>query len=110
MARGAALTVARGASTWFVRVYLGRDPQTVERSTWPPPANLSLGRVCSPTFAGIRPADTSGFVVVQLACAFAATLLFRWLTLGLEREAPDVLIGHQDGRLRPILAPFAYIL
>ena len=40
---------------------------------------VTLARSASNTFAGIRPADTAGFVVAQLAGAFAATLLFRWL-------------------------------
>jgi hypothetical protein len=31
MARKARQIVARGASTWLVRVYLGRDPQTGTR-------------------------------------------------------------------------------
>ena len=31
MARKAGQIVARGASTWLVRVYLGRDPQTGTR-------------------------------------------------------------------------------
>jgi hypothetical protein len=29
MAQGPGLTVARGASTWLVRVYLGREPRTM---------------------------------------------------------------------------------
>jgi glycerol uptake facilitator-like aquaporin len=40
---------------------------------------VTLARSASDTFAGIRPIDTTGFVVAQLAGAFAATLLFRWL-------------------------------
>jgi glycerol uptake facilitator-like aquaporin len=40
---------------------------------------VTLARSASNTFAGIRPADTAGFVIAQLAGAFAATLLFRWL-------------------------------
>jgi hypothetical protein len=32
MARKAGQTIARGASTWLVRVYLGRDPQTDTRN------------------------------------------------------------------------------
>ena len=40
---------------------------------------VTLARSVSNTFAGIRPADTTGFIVAQLAGAFAATLLFRWL-------------------------------
>ena len=31
MAPKAGLIIARGASTWLVRVYLGRDPQTGAR-------------------------------------------------------------------------------
>jgi hypothetical protein len=33
MARKAGQIVARGASTWLVRVYLGRDPQTGTRKS-----------------------------------------------------------------------------
>jgi glycerol uptake facilitator-like aquaporin len=40
---------------------------------------VTLARSASNTFAGIRPADTAGFVVAQLGGALAATLLFRWL-------------------------------
>jgi glycerol uptake facilitator-like aquaporin len=31
------------------------------------------------TFAGIRPLDVPGFIFFQIAGAFAASLLFRWL-------------------------------
>lgn len=40
---------------------------------------VTLARAASDTFAGIRPADTPGFVAAQLAGAAAATALFRWL-------------------------------
>jgi glycerol uptake facilitator-like aquaporin len=40
---------------------------------------VTLARSASDTFAGIRPADITGFIVAQFAGAFAATLLFRWL-------------------------------
>jgi glycerol uptake facilitator-like aquaporin len=40
---------------------------------------VTFARSMSNTFAGIRPADVAGFVMAQLAGAFAATLLFRWL-------------------------------
>jgi glycerol uptake facilitator-like aquaporin len=40
---------------------------------------VTLARCASGTFAGIRPADVSGFVSAQLAGALAATILFRWL-------------------------------
>lgn len=48
---------------------------------------VTLARSASDTFAGIRPADTPGFVFAQLAGAATATWLFRWLTP--ETEAPN---------------------
>ncbi len=41
---------------------------------------VTLARSVTNTFAGIRPSDTAAFVGSQLAGAFLATLLFRWLT------------------------------
>jgi glycerol uptake facilitator-like aquaporin len=41
---------------------------------------VTLARCLTDTFAGIRPADVSGFVVAQLAGSFVGTLLFGWLT------------------------------
>jgi glycerol uptake facilitator-like aquaporin len=38
---------------------------------------ISIGRSLSDTFAGIRPADVPGFVLAQLAGAFAGALLVR---------------------------------
>ncbi|GGC61813.1 aquaporin [Undibacterium terreum] len=40
---------------------------------------VTLARAASNTFAGIRPADTPGFIIAQLLGAAAATLLFGWL-------------------------------
>jgi glycerol uptake facilitator-like aquaporin len=37
------------------------------------------------TFAGIRPVDVAGFLLSQIAGAFAATWLFRWL----QSKEPD---------------------
>jgi glycerol uptake facilitator-like aquaporin len=48
---------------------------------------VTLARSVSNTFAGIRPADTAGFVAAQLAGGFAATVLFRWLIPPVRREA-----------------------
>ncbi|WP_353062488.1 aquaporin [Tunturibacter psychrotolerans] len=39
---------------------------------------VTLARSMSNTFAGIRPADKTGFIAAQVAGAFAATLLFKW--------------------------------
>jgi hypothetical protein len=46
------------------------------------------------TFAGIRPIDVPLFITAQLFGALGATLLFRWLVPGLDREARDVLLAH----------------
>jgi glycerol uptake facilitator-like aquaporin len=40
---------------------------------------VTLARAASDTFAGIRPADAPAFIAAQLAGAWAATALFRWL-------------------------------
>ena len=40
---------------------------------------VTLARAATDTFAGIRPADAPAFIVAQLAGAFAAAALFRWL-------------------------------
>ncbi|WP_058187317.1 aquaporin [Terracidiphilus gabretensis] len=50
---------------------------------------VTLARSASNTFAGIRPADTAEFVIAQLAGAFAATLLFRWLAPAARAAAVD---------------------
>jgi glycerol uptake facilitator-like aquaporin len=41
---------------------------------------VTLARSVSDTFAGIRPVDAPGFIAAQMVGAFAATVLFRWLT------------------------------
>lgn len=47
---------------------------------------VTLARSASDTFSGIRPSDAPAFIVVQLAGAAAATLLFRWLVPSLQRQ------------------------
>jgi len=64
---------------------------------------VTLARAATDTFAGIRPADVPGFVVAQIAGAFAATAVFRWLEPSIPESAPDVLVPHRtdaadDGR------------
>lgn len=55
---------------------------------------VTLARAFTNTFAGIRPADAPGFMVAQLAGAFAATFLFRWLVPSLPKQARDVIVPH----------------
>lgn len=56
---------------------------------------VTLARAFTNTFAGIRPADAPGFMAAQLAGAFAATFLFRWLVPSLPKHAPDVVVTHR---------------
>ena len=55
----------------------------------------TVARALSDTFAGIRPADAPLFLIAQLAGAFAATYLFRWLVPGLRANAEAILVSHK---------------
>jgi glycerol uptake facilitator-like aquaporin len=57
---------------------------------------VTLARSASDTFAGIRPADSPGFIVAQFAGAAAATALFRWLVPSLPKDAPAVVVSHSS--------------
>ncbi len=57
---------------------------------------VTLARSFSKTFAGIRPVDALAFIAAQLAGAFAATWLFRWLTPAIASMSSDVLLRHRD--------------
>ncbi len=59
---------------------------------------VTLARSASNTFAGIRLADTPGFVAAQLAGAAAATVLFRWLAPSLPKDAASVVMSHSTER------------
>ncbi|HTX39345.1 MAG TPA: MIP/aquaporin family protein [Bryobacteraceae bacterium] len=54
---------------------------------------VTLARAASDTFAGIRPADTPGFLAAQLAGAAAATMLFRWLAPALATRSESTHAG-----------------
>jgi glycerol uptake facilitator-like aquaporin len=60
---------------------------------------VTLARAFTNTFSGIRPADAPGFIAAQLAGAFAATFLFRWLVPSLPGQALDVVIPHAEKEL-----------
>ena len=59
---------------------------------------VTLARAATDTFAGIRPQDVPGFVVLQLLGAAAATALFRWLLPALPEVASDVVVPHPSPR------------
>jgi len=58
---------------------------------------VTLARSATDTFAGIRPADAPGFIAAQLAGAAAATVLFRWLTPPLSKDAGSVVVARSSG-------------
>jgi glycerol uptake facilitator-like aquaporin len=57
---------------------------------------VTVARAATDTFAGIRPMDAPGFIVVQLLGAFLATALFRWLVPSLQADASSVLVPHDQ--------------
>jgi glycerol uptake facilitator-like aquaporin len=57
---------------------------------------VTLARAASDTFAGIRPADTPGFIIAQLAGGAAATAVFRWLVPALPQVAGRVTDRTQE--------------
>ncbi|MBS3936447.1 MAG: aquaporin family protein [Sulfuritalea sp.] len=67
-----------GAMPYAVGAYIASAYWFTASTSFANPA-VTLARAASDTFAGIRPADTPGFIVAQLAGAAAATLLFAWL-------------------------------
>src|SRR5689334_5178815 len=59
---------------------------------------VTLARSASDTFAGIRPVDGPAFVLAQLAGAFTATALFRWLAPSSMKDADAVVVPHGEMR------------
>ena len=55
---------------------------------------VTLARSMSDTFVGIRPRDTPGFIIAQLAGAASATILFCWLA----SSAPKSGVGDAVAR------------
>jgi glycerol uptake facilitator-like aquaporin len=57
---------------------------------------VTLARGFTDTFAGIRPSDAPGFIVVQFLGAITATVLFRWLVPSLPIEAKEVIVPRSQ--------------
>jgi glycerol uptake facilitator-like aquaporin len=87
--RSAAVPVAVGAyimgAYWFTASTSFANPA------------VTLARAASNTFTGIRPVDTPGFIVAQLAGAAAATGLFHWLAPSPPQHAGAVVVAHPIG-------------
>jgi len=67
-----------GVTPFAVAAYITSAYWFTASTSFANPA-VTLARAASNTFAGIRPADTLGFIVAQLAGAMVATILFNWL-------------------------------
>jgi glycerol uptake facilitator-like aquaporin len=55
---------------------------------------VTLARAFTDTFSGIRPLDVPGFIAAQLAGAFMATALFRWLVPSVPSKAKGLVFSH----------------
>ena len=55
---------------------------------------VTIARSLSDTFAGIRPLDATGFIIVQLLGAISATALFAWLAPIQKKEAQAEMVPH----------------
>ncbi len=77
---------SRGSgSTLSVGAYITAAYWFTSSTSFANPA-VTVARMMSDTFTGIRPADVPGFIGAQLAGAGAATLVARWL---LPHKGPD---------------------
>ncbi|BAK76943.1 major intrinsic protein [Pseudogulbenkiania sp. NH8B] len=64
---------------------------------------VTLARAATNTFSGIRPLDTPGFIVAQLAGALAATVFFGWLLRDKSPLALDLMANAAEDRAaRPL--------
>lgn len=57
---------------------------------------VTVARSLTNTFAGVRPVDVPAFIAAQLAGAFAATALFRWLIPRMAQERTPVLVEQDN--------------
>jgi glycerol uptake facilitator-like aquaporin len=57
---------------------------------------VTLARMLTSTFSGIRPADAPAFILAQVLGAGAATALFRWLLPLAPAAAKDLLVPHLE--------------
>lgn len=84
-----------GAVPFAVGAYITAAYWFTASTSFANPA-VTLARAATDTFAGIRPQDAPGFIVVQLLGAGAATALFRWLVPALPEVAPQVVVPHRE--------------
>ncbi|MGH9699068.1 MAG: MIP/aquaporin family protein [Candidatus Acidiferrales bacterium] len=84
-----------GATPYAVASYITAAYWFTSSTSFANPA-VTIARMLSDTFAGIRSADAPRFIVAQLAGALAATFLFAWLVPNLKTHAQDVLVPRDS--------------
>ena len=67
-----------GLAPWAIAAYITAAYWFTSSTSFANPA-VTLARAASNTFAGIRPDDTGGFILAQLAGAVTALWVMRWL-------------------------------
>lgn len=67
-------------------------------STWFAHPAVTIARLLTDTFSGIRPVDAPAFILSQILGAFLAFVLFRWLE---RSEAQAMGILDETGSARP---------
>ncbi len=77
-----------------VGVYIASAIWFTSSTSFANPA-VTIARSLSNTFTGIRPLDIPLFILAQLAGAFAATALFKWMIPSLPNRARDVVVSHE---------------
>lgn len=74
---------------WMVSAWIGAAYWFTASTSFANPA-ITIARALSDTFAGIRPQDTPGFILAQLAGAVAALWLSRFLFAGSQNKVEAV--------------------
>lgn len=86
----------RGSVAPFaVGAYIGGAYFFTSSTSFANPA-VTVGRMFSDTFAGIKPSSAPGFVACQLVGMALAVLLIRVLYPGIAEVADDVVVPHRD--------------
>jgi glycerol uptake facilitator-like aquaporin len=82
-----------GAAPFAVAAYITAAYWFTASTSFANPA-VTIARMLTDSFSGIRPADVPGFMVAQAVGAAAATALFTWLLPITRSDAEKVLVPH----------------
>jgi glycerol uptake facilitator-like aquaporin len=85
-----------GAAPFAVGAYITAAYWFTASTSFANPA-VTVGRMLTDSFAGIRPADVPAFIIAQTLGAAAATALSSWMLPIDRREAQDVVVPHLRG-------------